>query len=81
MKSYAGWRQERSRGQARRERTIRWRDGEQVLGGSVQVAETNLGFKNPAQIRTDYGPVRTAMENPSDEISQTRRYSPEGRVI
>jgi len=45
------------------------------------VAETKLGLENAAQIRTNCRPVRTAVENLSDEIPLTCCYSSEGLIV
>ena len=45
------------------------------------MAETKLGLENAAQIHTNCGPVRTAVENPSDEIPPTHRCSLEGLIV
>ena len=47
----------------------------------MQVSEADLRVKYTAEVGTDRGPVRTAIENPADEILPTRRYSLEGLLV
>lgn len=76
-----GSRQKRPRGQARIERAVGRCEVEQGLEGGVQMSKAKLRFEDAAEVGTGRRPVRTAIEDPADEIFPTRGRIPEGFLV